>query len=107
MVGGNIVGGTSATAGNSAGGDAISVATASNTGSDTINILFTAASNVTGGLVRTITVVTTMLVVMVLQQTRLKTSILQLPLLRQTLHSARVVRQTRVQQQHLLVKTFA
>ena len=50
LVGGNIVGGTSATAGNAAGGDAISVATASNTGSDTINILFTAASNVTGGL---------------------------------------------------------
>ena len=50
LVGGNIVGGTSATAGNAAGGDAIGVATASNTGADTINILFTAASNVTGGL---------------------------------------------------------
>jgi hypothetical protein len=50
VIGGNVVGGTSATAGDAAGGDAVSVATAANGGSDTINLLFTAASNVTGGL---------------------------------------------------------
>jgi hypothetical protein len=50
LVGGNVVGGTSGAVGNAVGGDAISVATAINGGSDTINLLFTAASNVTGGL---------------------------------------------------------
>jgi len=50
LVAGSVVGGTSGAIGNAVGGDAINAATAVNGGSDVLNLLFTAASSVTGGL---------------------------------------------------------
>jgi hypothetical protein len=50
LIGGNIIGGTSGAIGDAAGGDAINASTAVNGGADVLNLLFTAASNVTGGV---------------------------------------------------------
>ena len=49
LIGGAVTGGLALATGDANGGDAINITTASNGGSDTVNILFTAASTVTGG----------------------------------------------------------